>query len=86
MRQRLLSCFACLVSALMLLGLVGCKADQCSQMVTCCQAVKDVKGVGQSCGGLAEKTRDPQTCRDIKRTVRYMMEDRKVAVPAACMD
>lgn len=83
MRQRLLSCLA---AALVLLSLGGCKADQCSQMVTCCQAVKDIKGVGQSCGSLAEQTRDPQTCRDIKRTVRYMMEDRKAAVPAACMD
>ena len=69
-------------------GAVGCKASECVSMLECCASVQQLEGVqervGQSCGKLAEQTRDPGKCRDIKRTVVYMLEDRKVQVPASC--
>lgn len=67
-----------------LLALGGCKAEECQQMTECCAAVADVPGVGSSCGELAEQTRDPDTCRTILRTVRYMYEDRDGDPPPAC--
>lgn len=83
-------CGARLSWALVVLGFVslflgaGCKDSECSAMVSCCQQVKDLDGVGQACGPLAEQARDPQTCRDIKRTIHYMLQDRKQPIPAAC--
>ena len=69
---------------LTLLALGGCKAEECQQMTECCAAVADVPGVGSSCGELAQQTRDPDTCRTILRTVRYMYEDRSGQPPKVC--
>lgn len=64
---------------------MGCKASECQQMMQCCDAVKGMDGVGKrACGSLAEATKDPNTCREIIKTVRYMAEDRKKPIPAAC--
>jgi len=63
----------------------GCKAAECRQMLECCAEVEDVKGVGSSCKGLAQDTRDPYTCRTVTRTVRYMLEDRDQEIPQACL-
>lgn len=62
----------------------GCKADECQQMTECCAAVADVPGVGSACGELADQTRDPDTCRTILKTVRYMYEDRSGDAPPVC--
>lgn len=80
--RRLMWGSAALFAVLLLLG--GCKSEECQQMTECCAAVADVPGVGSSCGELAEQTRDPETCRTILRTVRYMYEDRDGDAPAVC--
>jgi hypothetical protein len=71
------------VSVLVLFS--GCKAEECQQMIECCAAVSDVPGVGSSCGELAEQTRDPDTCRTILKTVRYMYEERTEEPPEICL-
>lgn len=63
----------------------ACKPAECRQMVDCCAEVEDLPGVGASCKGLAQDTRDRYTCRTVTRTVRYMLEDREQAIPQACM-
>lgn len=66
-------------------GLSACKADECQRMMACCAAVKDMEGVGpRACGPLAEAARDPDTCRSVNQTVRFMLEDRKQPVPEVC--
>lgn len=76
------------LSAFLLAGAMattGCKASECQQMMQCCHAVKDMKGVGKrACGPLAEATKDPNTCREIIKTIGYMAKDRKKPIPAAC--
>lgn len=63
----------------------ACKPAECRQMVECCAEVEDLPGVGASCKGLAQDTRDRYTCRTVTRTVRYMLEDREQPIPQACM-
>ncbi len=72
-----------LAIALTLLS-AGCQPSECAQMMSCCEAVKDLEGLGSACGPLAAQTRDLNTCRDIKLTVRYMLEDRKKTIPEIC--
>lgn len=70
---------------LCLLGLSACKASECQQMLSCCDAIRDLPGVGpRACSSIAEGTKDPQTCRVVKQTARYMLEDRKKDIPVAC--
>ena len=85
----LTSCGSLLLAALALssclVGLSACKASECQQMLACCDAIADLPGVGpRACGSIAEGTKDPQTCRVVKQTARYMLEDRKNPIPAAC--
>ncbi|MGM0557447.1 MAG: hypothetical protein ACQEVA_13775 [Myxococcota bacterium] len=54
-------------------------------MTECCAAVADAPGVGSSCGELAQQTRDPDTCRMILKTVRYMYEERSEQAPEVCL-
>lgn len=67
-----------------LVFLSGCRAPECQQMMSCCEAIRDVDGVGPACGGLAEGTRDPTTCRDVVRTISYLFEDSGEELPEAC--
>lgn len=53
-------------------------------MLKCCEAVRHMDGVGPSCVGLAENTRDPATCESITRTISYMLEDRETTLPEEC--
>ncbi len=62
----------------------GCKAEECVQMHACCGEVKGMKGLGQACGPLTESTKEPDTCRSVTETVRYMLEDRGAEVPLSC--
>ena len=78
-----------LLSILLLVSLaisLGCRAAECRQMASCCDVVAEmeIQGLGGACADLATSTRDPQNCRDISRTVRYMLEDRDQPVPEAC--
>lgn len=77
--------FTFLWLCLCLLGLSACRASECQQMLSCCDAIRDMPGVGpRACSTIAEGTKDPQTCRVVKQTARYMLEDRKKEIPAAC--
>ncbi|RDV38498.1 hypothetical protein DV096_06680 [Bradymonadaceae bacterium TMQ3] len=73
------------VIATLALLTTACKPAECRQMVECCAEVEDLPGVGASCKGLAQDTRDRYTCRTVTRTVRYMLEDREQPIPQACM-
>lgn len=73
-----------LIVLLLLMALAGCRAAECKQMLDCCEQVEDLEGLGGGCADLAEGTRDPQTCRDVLRTVGYMLEDRDDSIPEAC--
>ena len=53
-------------------------------MTECCAEIQGMEGVGQSCGSLTESTKNPDTCRAVLDTVKYMLEDRKKPVPAVC--
>ena len=53
-------------------------------MAECCSKVEELDGLGAACAGLAGDTRDPMTCRDVVRTIGYMLEDRDEALPEAC--
>ncbi|RAL22758.1 hypothetical protein DL240_07615 [Lujinxingia litoralis] len=82
--KRLATCLMLLTTLTLATTQLGCKAAECTQMVDCCKEVADLPGVGASCKGLAMDTRDPQTCRTVTRTVRYMLEDRGAEIPAVC--
>ncbi len=82
MRQSLLFPFAIAIALLLALG--GCRSPECQQMIDCCEQVEDLDGVGGACAGLATDTRDSQTCRDVVRTIGYMLDDRDASVPEAC--
>lgn len=62
----------------------GCKPAECTRMTECCAEIQGMEGVGQSCGSLTESTKNPDTCRAVLDTVKYMLEDRKKPVPAVC--
>lgn len=66
------------------LPLLGCKAKECRTLVECCEASKDVEGIGSSCGDLAESVKDPGKCRTIVKTIHYVYEDREIEVPPVC--
>lgn len=68
----------------LLIALGGCRPAECQQMLECCEQAEDLDGVGAACDGLADDTRNPQTCTDVTRTVGYMFEDRDESVPQAC--
>lgn len=82
MRQFLLLPAFALLSLSVTIG--GCRAAECQQMMQCCEQVEDVDGLGGACAGLADDTRDPQTCNDVIRTIGYMLEDRGEPLPDAC--
>lgn len=63
---------------------LGCKDSECTKMLQCCAQVKDVDGIGQACGPLADQTTNPDSCRSVTKTVRYMLKDRKQDIPLAC--
>lgn len=72
------------IAALTLL-FAGCRAPECQQMIDCCEAAEeDLEDLGDACGDLAEETRDPQTCRDVVRTLGYMYEESERSLPAVC--
>ena len=73
-----------LISLAVTLG--ACRAPECQQMLDCCQQVDELDGIGGACHDLADDTRDPQTCRDVVRTLGYMLEDRDEPIPDACAD
>lgn len=62
----------------------GCKDAECSKMLECCAEVQGLDGLGQACGPLAEQTTNPDSCRSVTDTVRYMLKDRQKPVPAVC--
>ena len=66
-------------------GLAGCRAPDCQRMQACCEAIADEPGVGEACGDIASNVRDPETCRTITRTVRYMYDERDAEPPAVCL-
>ena len=68
----------------LLLALTGCRAPECQQMKECCAAVEDLDGLGGACVDIASDTRDPQTCREVVRTIGYMLDDRDRSRPEAC--
>lgn len=74
-----------LLASLLLTGPLACEADVCTQMRTCCAAIKDVEGVGIGCGKIAKNTKAPETCRSVLDTVKYMYQERDEPVPQACM-
>ena len=67
-----------------LVALTACRSSECRQMTACCDAVRDLDGLGGACVDLAQETRDPQTCREIVRTIGYMLDDRDEPRPEAC--
>ncbi len=68
-----------------LVATFGCRAPECEQMLQCCEAVADMEGMGTACLALGEETRDPTTCRDVVRTIGYMLDDRDQTKPDACL-
>lgn len=64
----------------------GCRAPECQQMIDCCDQIEDIDDLDGACMGLADDSRDPQTCRDVLRTIGYMLEDRGEPLPDACRD
>ena len=82
--MRLLVLFPAIVALILCLSLTGCRAAECQQMLDCCEKVDQFDGVGGACSGLADDTRDPQTCNDVLRTIGYMLKDRDEPVPEVC--
>ena len=72
------------IAVALAIALTACRAPECKQMTRCCEAVEDLEGLGASCAGLADDTSDPMTCRDVVRTIGYMLEDRDKAIPESC--
>ena len=68
----------------LVVALSACRAPECQQMLECCAEVEELDGVGGACHDIAEDTRDPQTCRDVVRTIGYMLEDRDASMPEPC--
>ena len=66
------------------IALFGCRAPECQQMQECCSHIEELDGLGGACADLASNTRDPMTCRDVVRTIGYMLDDRDEIVPEAC--
>lgn len=62
----------------------ACKPAECARMTECCAEIQGMDGVGNACGSLSESTRNPDTCRAVLDTVKFMLEDRKKPVPAMC--
>jgi hypothetical protein len=62
----------------------GCRSKECARMMTCCQAIKDVDGVGNTCGSRASSVEDPATCQTILETVGHMFEEKEAELPEAC--
>jgi len=46
--------------------------------------IQGMDGVGNACGSLTESTKNPDTCRSVLDTMKFMLEDRKKPVPAVC--
>ncbi|MFW5966948.1 MAG: hypothetical protein ACOCV2_05485 [Persicimonas sp.] len=65
-------------------GLFGCKAEECRQMMQCCDEIEGEEGVGGACGEMAEGERDPDTCRTVLETARAMFEERGESPPEEC--
>ena len=82
--MRNLVLFPAIAALLLCFSLIGCRAAECQQMLNCCETVEQLDGVGGACAGLAEDTRDPQTCNDVLRTIGYMLEERDESVPESC--
>ena len=76
--------FIAILLSMALVALTACRGSECRQMTECCEAVKDLDGLGGACVDLAKDTRDPQTCREIVRTIGYMLDDRDEPRPEAC--
>ena len=87
MRTTRTSLFTIAAMAL-LLGMLtltsACKPKECTRMTECCAEIQGMDGVGNACGALTESTKNPDTCRSVLDTVRFMLEDRKKPVPAVC--
>lgn len=73
-----------LASSISLLVLSSCRAKECRQMLACCEATRDIDGIGAACAGLAKETRDPTTCRTVIRTIGYHLDNKDVPLPQAC--
>jgi hypothetical protein len=65
-------------------SLLGCRAEECRQMMRCCEAIEAEDGVGAACGEMATDVKRPRTCRTILRTVNHMFEERGEQPPAVC--
>jgi hypothetical protein len=76
--------FAFLFAAALSLACAGCAPEECQLMKACCDAVKDVDGMGDACGELAQSVTKPETCTSVVQTVSYMYEDRGLELPDAC--
>lgn len=79
---------AVLLCVLVVLGgwLTGCRSQDCQRMLACCETIAGEPGVGKACGEMAANVRDPETCRTITRTVRYMYEQRDAEPPEVCLE
>ncbi len=64
--------------------LSGCRSRECARMMACCQAIKQVDGVGNACGSRANSVDNPKTCATILETVGHMFEKRDEQPPEAC--
>lgn len=82
MRRSIL--FPTILWIVLLIATSACRAPECQQMADCCSVVEEMDGVGAACGELASDTRDPLTCRDVVRTISYMLEDSEQPVPQSC--
>lgn len=75
---------ACVMMSLVLVWASGCRSSECSAMSACCGEVRGMEGLGEACGPLAEQTTNPDSCRSVTETVRYMLKDRKKPIPTSC--
>lgn len=78
---------ACVMMSLVLVCASGCRSSECSAMSACCGAVQGLdgmEGLGEACGPLAAQTTNPDSCRSVTETVRYMLKDRKQPIPTSC--
>ena len=64
--------------------LSGCADDTCRKMQQCCDASKELSGVGEACEKLTKGPNDPKTCLSVLETLAFMHEDQKAPLPDVC--
>lgn len=76
--------FPAIASVFFMVAAPGCRPPECQQMSRCCEELSDLEALGATCHSEGADTRDPTTCRDVLRTIGYMLQDRGEAIPPAC--